>query len=65
MNSRMFLPGIFFVTAVLSTFAQPGGETAVIENDIAVPMRDGVVLHADVLRPAGQGRFPVLVYRTP
>jgi hypothetical protein len=28
-------------------------------------MRDGVVLRADVWRPNGEGRFPVLVYRTP
>jgi putative CocE/NonD family hydrolase len=28
-------------------------------------MRDGVVLHADVLRPTDDGTFPVLVYRTP
>ncbi|HEY1263247.1 MAG TPA: CocE/NonD family hydrolase, partial [Terriglobales bacterium] len=28
-------------------------------------MRDGVVLRADVLRPSGDGPFPVLVYRTP
>ncbi len=28
-------------------------------------MRDGVVLRADVLRPRGDGKFPVLVYRTP
>ena len=32
------------------------------ENDVAVPMRDGVVLRADVLRPKGEGRFPILVY---
>jgi hypothetical protein len=31
----------------------------------AIPMRDGVVLHADVLLPSGNGPFPVLVYRTP
>ena len=35
------------------------------EVDVAVPMRDGVVLRAEVLRPAGDGRFPTLVYRTP
>jgi uncharacterized protein len=35
------------------------------ENDVAVPMRDGVVLRADLLRPKGEGCFPVLVYRTP
>ncbi len=28
-------------------------------------MRDGVCLRADVLRPAEEGRFPTLVYRTP
>jgi putative CocE/NonD family hydrolase len=38
---------------------------AVVERDVAVPMRDGVVLRADVWRPAPTGRFPVLVYRTP
>lgn len=31
----------------------------------AIPMRDGVVLRADVLLPNGNGPFPVLVYRTP
>ncbi len=36
-----------------------------IEEDVAVPMRDGVVLRADVWRPSATGRFPVLVYRTP
>lgn len=30
-----------------------------------IPMRDGVVLRADVLLPSGKGPFPVLVYRTP
>ncbi|MGH9863736.1 MAG: CocE/NonD family hydrolase, partial [Candidatus Acidiferrales bacterium] len=37
----------------------------VVEKDVAVPMRDGVVLRAEVWRPAGPGPFPVLVYRTP
>jgi putative CocE/NonD family hydrolase len=37
----------------------------VVERNVAVPMRDGVVLRADVWRPAGAGPFPVLVYRTP
>src|SRR3954451_13260683 len=35
-----------------------------IERDLAVPMRDGVVLRADVFRPA-TGRAPVLLQRTP
>ncbi|MEQ1472365.1 MAG: CocE/NonD family hydrolase [Candidatus Acidiferrum sp.] len=32
---------------------------------LKVPMRDGVSLLADLLRPSPDGRFPVLVYRTP
>ncbi len=36
-----------------------------IDREVAVPMRDGVVLRADVYRPAGEGKFPVLVFRTP
>jgi len=36
-----------------------------VERNVDVPMRDGVKLRADVLRPAGRGPFPVLIYRTP
>jgi putative CocE/NonD family hydrolase len=36
-----------------------------VDRDVAVTMRDGVVLRADVYRPAREGRFPVLVLRTP
>ena len=36
-----------------------------VERDVPVPMRDGVVLRADVYRPAEQGPFPILVQRTP
>ena len=36
-----------------------------VDTGVAVPMRDGVVLRADLYRPPGDGRFPVLVHRTP
>ncbi|KAA8562857.1 Cocaine esterase [Pseudomonas extremaustralis] len=35
------------------------------EFDIAVPMRDGTILRANVFTPSGEGPFPVLVERTP
>jgi uncharacterized protein len=38
---------------------------ALTESDVPIPMRDGVHLRANVLRPSSNGRFPVLVYRTP
>src|SRR5437773_3180911 len=37
----------------------------VVEKNVPVPMRDNVVLRADVMRPAEGGKLPVLVYRTP
>ncbi|MGH7559937.1 MAG: CocE/NonD family hydrolase [Gemmatimonadales bacterium] len=53
--------------AALSVVVTAGSASAqdVHERNVPVPMRDGVVLRADVLRPAGPGPFPVLVYRTP
>jgi putative CocE/NonD family hydrolase len=45
--------------------ASPAAKNFILEKGVAVPMRDGVMLRADVLRPRDTGRFPVLVYRTP
>jgi len=39
--------------------------SVVVDKNVAVPMRDGAVLRADVYRPAGTGRHPVLMQRTP
>ena len=36
-----------------------------IEKDVAVPMRDGVMLRANVFRPDAPGSFPGLLMRTP
>jgi uncharacterized protein len=35
------------------------------ERDVAVSMRDGVKLRADIYRPDAEGKFPVLLQRTP
>src|ERR1017187_8939770 len=37
----------------------------IIERGIAVKMRDGVTLRADVYRPKADGKFPVILTRTP
>ena len=36
-----------------------------IERDVQAKMRDGVILRADIYRPKAEGRFPVLLQRTP
>ncbi len=35
------------------------------EKNVAVPMRDGTVLRANITRPRAEGQFPVLLERTP
>ncbi len=46
-----------------SRAAEPYG--VVFENNVAVKMRDGVTLRADIYRPKADGKFPVLLERTP
>jgi putative CocE/NonD family hydrolase len=36
-----------------------------VERNVAIPMRDGTTLRADVFRPEPEGRYPVLLSRTP
>ena len=54
------------VSIVISGQDATNSETHfVLEKNVPVPMRDGVVLRADVMRPPDAAKFPVLVYRTP
>ncbi|MCC5939215.1 MAG: CocE/NonD family hydrolase [Lunatimonas sp.] len=36
-----------------------------ITRQVAIPMRDGTILYADIYRPAKPGKYPVIVTRTP
>lgn len=36
-----------------------------VQRNVPIPMRDGTVLRADVFRPQPEGRYPVLLTRTP
>jgi len=55
-----------FITVLLWAGQPFGQEPAVkVEKDQSVRMRDGVVLRADVYRPAEEGTYPVLLMRTP
>lgn len=37
----------------------------IIQQNVPVKMRDGIILRADIYRPDAQGTFPVLLERTP
>ena len=43
----------------------PGPLPVVMEAEVSAVLRDGVTLVADVYRPQGGGRYPVLLTRTP
>jgi uncharacterized protein len=36
-----------------------------VQRDVSVKMRDGVTLRGDIFRPDAEGKFPVLLQRTP
>jgi putative CocE/NonD family hydrolase len=63
-NSRLMLSLVMVMVAVSSASA---GETSpvIYERNVAVKMRDGVTLRADIYRPNADGKFPVLLQRTP
>lgn len=63
---RCVLPLACALAGVWASIPPASGQAAAtVARDVAVPMRDGVVLRADVWRPAAAGRHPTLVYRTP
>ena len=60
--------GILFLLLLILSSGICFGETPenfLTEENVDIPMRDGVILRADVIRPKSGVRFPVLVYRTP
>src|SRR5438105_15912014 len=40
-------------------------QSVTVDLNVPSPMRDGVVLRSNVYRPAGEGRWPVLLTRLP
>src|ERR1700675_667331 len=66
-HSRLLL-GYCFVAL---TIVAPAGARAAdsyevtIERGVAIKMRDGVTLRADIYRPKAEGKFPLLLTRTP
>jgi putative CocE/NonD family hydrolase len=63
------IPAVLFATAACLPpvlHAQTATKSSPrIDTNVEIPMRDGVILRADVFRPDGEGPFPVLVHRTP
>ncbi len=61
----MFRVAILALYCSIFAGAETGQLGVKIEQNVPVPMRDGVILRADVHRPDRGGPYPVLVQRTP
>ena len=64
---KLWISASVFALAVVALAQDSAkiGTRFIEDRNVAVTMRDGVVLRADVLRPAQDGKIPVLLYRTP
>jgi uncharacterized protein len=64
---RMRIGVLVFITVVLTSNDSRAQETYPVttEHAIEAKMRDGTILRADVYRPKIEGKFPVLLERTP
>jgi uncharacterized protein len=63
---RIFIAFVF--TAILVQPSRPlAAQTydVAFEHNVGAKMRDGVTLRADIYRPKAEGKFPVLLQRTP
>jgi uncharacterized protein len=56
---------LLFVLAAGAADVRPVSHQIRVDSNLAVPMRDGINLYADVYRPVNSEGFPVLVVRTP
>lgn len=56
---------LFFLAVASSTVFATVLPTVTIEHGVAVKMRDGTILRADIYRPNTPGKFPIILTRTP
>ena len=60
-----FLFGVAASQFTPLTHADTDKHEVTVERNVAAKMRDGVTLRADIYRPKAEGKFPVLLVRTP
>jgi len=64
-EKRLLLPALVILLLAASMAAAAEPYQVTVERGVEVQMRDGVTLRADIYRPNADGRFPVLLQRTP
>ena len=62
----LFFPAIVLALALVTpAVVAAENHEVIVERNAAAKMRDGVTLRADIYRPKAEGKFPVLLVRTP
>jgi hypothetical protein len=65
-NILLFLSAVFVLSQLAAAPLLAAEKFEVtVERNVAAKMRDGVTLRADIYRPKADGKFPVLLVRTP
>lgn len=59
------LCGLWLAVTVAAQQPQPALYPVTVQTNVRVKMRDGVSLVCDIYRPKAEGKFPVLLTRTP
>ena len=60
-----FILGICVVVASASCVRAQQSYEVIAQNGVSMNTRDGVTLYADIYRPKADGKFPVILMRTP
>lgn len=62
-----FAKSVLYLSLTVLTLAplSSAADSVIIEHGVAVKMRDGTILRADIFRPSAPGKFPILLTRTP
>jgi putative CocE/NonD family hydrolase len=61
----MFKRTLYLGVFAVSTLAIAQTPEIAFERNVSMKTRDGVTLHADIYRPQGDGKYPILLQRTP
>src|SRR5277367_4883313 len=64
-TSIVSILGLFCLAGVSPRISMAQLDSVVVDRDVTAKMRDGVTLKAEIYRPNADGKYPVLLQRTP
>ena len=65
LRTLAFASLLLFLDALATRLFADENYPVKVERGVSVKMRDGVILRGDIFRPDAEGKFPVLLQRTP